>query len=230
MTESTNLNKFKPTFENGGFWEYYKDLERQFQNFLEYVPYIQGNEDTYSFKLLSLILSIGGYIDSAFKEMARFSEFSEDEKCKEILARAKERRGIIKSGVEAFDSLYGISAKIVIFKFIPEREFLKPFECAEHKPDWWDFYSKVKHEFGINLEKANLKNTRDALAAAFLLNAIHKPGALRLFDYGLIKDKLLHKELILSPSYRKMFKDILDNRQEYPVFAETPVFMYDYEQ
>lgn len=224
------MDKFKPTFENGGFWEYYKDLERQFQNFLEYVPYVQGNENTYSFKLLSQILSIGGYIDSAFKEIARFSEFSEDEGCKKILRRAKKGTGIIKSGVQAFDELYGISTKIVIFKFIPEREPLKPFECIEHKPDWWDFYNEVKHEFGINLEKANLKNTRDALAAAFLLNAIHKSGALRLFDYGLMKDKFSHKEVMPSPSYRRMFKDILDNRQKYPYFTETPVFLYDYEQ
>lgn len=41
--------KFKPTFENGGFWEYYKDIEHQFENFLEYVPYLKGNKGTYSF-------------------------------------------------------------------------------------------------------------------------------------------------------------------------------------
>jgi len=34
-------------FENGIFWELYKDLERQFQDFLEYVPYLSGNEKAY---------------------------------------------------------------------------------------------------------------------------------------------------------------------------------------
>ena len=32
---------FEPTFENGGFWEYYRTLERQFEDFLDYVPYLE---------------------------------------------------------------------------------------------------------------------------------------------------------------------------------------------
>lgn len=47
-------------FENGYFWELYNDLERQFITILEYVPYLEGNETTYSFKILNLILGIGG--------------------------------------------------------------------------------------------------------------------------------------------------------------------------
>src|SRR4030065_510295 len=68
--------RFNPTFENLGYWEYYKDLERQFENFLEYVPYLSGNEKTYSFRLANQILAIGAHIDSAFKEIAKYPEFS----------------------------------------------------------------------------------------------------------------------------------------------------------
>jgi len=67
---------FEPTFENGGYWEYYKDLERQFESFLEYVPFLDGNENTYSFRLANLILSIGAHIDSAFKEVAKTQPFT----------------------------------------------------------------------------------------------------------------------------------------------------------
>ena len=84
---------FNPTFENGGFWEYYKDLERQFEDFLKDVPYLEGNEKTYSFKLLNIFLSIGGHIDSAFKELARYQQFAENESCKEILERIKRDDG-----------------------------------------------------------------------------------------------------------------------------------------
>src|SRR3990170_89055 len=66
---------FNPTFENGGFWESYKDLERQFEDFLVYVPYLKGNEEAYSFRLANLILSIGAHIDSALKEIAKYSTF-----------------------------------------------------------------------------------------------------------------------------------------------------------
>ena len=76
---------FTPTFENGGYWEYYRDLERQFENFLEFVPYLSGNENTYSFRLANLILAIGAHIDSAFKEMARYPEFLT--KCPLILTK-----------------------------------------------------------------------------------------------------------------------------------------------
>jgi len=50
---------FKPNFDNGGFWDYYKDIERQFESFLEYVPYLKDNENTYSFRLANIILAIG---------------------------------------------------------------------------------------------------------------------------------------------------------------------------
>jgi hypothetical protein len=68
----------KDAFEEGYFWEYYMDLERQFMEYLNYVPYLQGNERTYSFRLANLILMIGAHIDSAFKEIAKFPEFSND--------------------------------------------------------------------------------------------------------------------------------------------------------
>ena len=67
---------FDPTFENGGFWDYYKDLENQFEDFLKYVSYLEGNEETYSFRLANIILAIGAHVDSAFKEMAKYTPFS----------------------------------------------------------------------------------------------------------------------------------------------------------
>ena len=76
MSEKERPPKFIPTFENGGYWEYYKDLERQFENFLEQVPYLKGNEVTYSFRLANLILAIGAHIDSALKEIAAYPFFS----------------------------------------------------------------------------------------------------------------------------------------------------------
>lgn len=145
--------KFKPTFENGGFWELYKDLERQFEDFLTYVPYLQGNQKAYSFRLLNLILSVGGHIDSAFKEMARFPKFSEDEKCKEILKRASERSGIFSTAVTTFDNIYKISSRKIYFKRLPERELVIPFSRSAK---WWHFYGDLKHEISLNLEYASL--------------------------------------------------------------------------
>jgi hypothetical protein len=52
------------------------DLERQFIDFSNYVPYLDGNESVYSFRLMNLILAIGAHVDSAFKEMFRCPDFS----------------------------------------------------------------------------------------------------------------------------------------------------------
>lgn len=71
-------------FENGYFWQLYRDLESQFQNFLEYVPYFEGNEKVYSFRLLNLVLCIGGHVDSALKEMARYPRFAGNKECMRI--------------------------------------------------------------------------------------------------------------------------------------------------
>jgi len=222
-------------FENGGFWEYYKALERQFEDFLDYVPYIEGNEETYSFKLLNIFLSIGGHIDSAFKELARYPRFDKIESCKEILERAKARQGIIVSGIHAFDEIYAITSMTVWFKCLPTRTPLTPFNCE--KPEWWDFYNDLKHDVSVNLKKANLETVRDALAGAFLLNVIHEPAALRLFDYGLLKPIYPQGETFTQQTYdtfrgREQYKKRpLDLKPIEDAFTiETALFSLDYEE
>ena len=39
---SEEEKRFNPTFENGGYWEYYKDIERQFDSFLGVSCYYWG--------------------------------------------------------------------------------------------------------------------------------------------------------------------------------------------
>ena len=114
---------FKPTFENGGYWEYYKDLERQFEKFLEFVPYLSGNEETYSFRLANQILAIGAHIDSAFKEMFRYSDFSK--KYPEILQKIDDEKANIKDYRE-LEKEYCLSTREVAFKRLPERETVIP--------------------------------------------------------------------------------------------------------
>lgn len=156
QNQAVNEPGFVSTFGNGGFWELYKDLERQFEDFLNYVPYLDGNEKTYSYRLFNLLLGIGGYIDSAFKEMARFPKFSEDRDCQLILERARNKQGIFDSAINAFGRIYPILGGKVIFKRIPEREFTTPFSEPQ---EWWTYYNNVKHEISFNLKDANLKNT-----------------------------------------------------------------------
>jgi hypothetical protein len=192
---------FSPTFENHGFWEYYRDLERQFEEFLVYVPYLEGNEGTYSFRLANLIVSIGAHIDSAFKEIARYPPY--ETKYPLILKNAKRKP---KKATTIWDYFplaeeLNLSQQKVTFKRLPVREELYPFnqyqktknaadECITC-PDWWNVYNSIKHNFKENFKEAKLTFVKDALAGAFLLNVVHKPASVELFKYGLLKPKYL---------------------------------------
>jgi hypothetical protein len=78
------------TFENGFFWNNYKSIESDFLEFINYVPYHKSNLKIYSPKLTGLLLQIGGYVDSAFKEMPRFFGFRSFKKVKGRVKRVKD--------------------------------------------------------------------------------------------------------------------------------------------
>ena len=218
--------KTKDNFERGIFWELYKDLERQFQDFLEYVPYLSGNETVYSFKLLNLILSIGGHVDSAFKEMARYPEFSGNNDCREILKKVKKKQTIpVTLPLKAFETEYKLSEKTIIFKRLPERENITPFKprsARAQSPKWWKTHNDVKHDVGVNIKEASLQTVRDALAGAFLLNVIHIPGAIRLRKYGVLKEK---SEI---PDWQ--FEERIKRHEKVRAEVTTPLFIYDFDQ
>lgn len=212
-------------FEKGIFWELYKDLERQFQDFLEYVPYLPGNERVYSFKLLNLILSIGGHVDSAFKEMVRYPKFSGDEHCKEILMKVKKKKTVpITLPLKAFETIYKLSEKTIVFKSSPESEKVTPFKprsARAQSPKWWKTYNQLKHDVGVNIKEANLQTVRDALAGAFLLNAIHRPGTLRLLKLGLLD---------LGEIADWQTEEWIRKGMSFYGSISTPVFFYDYQK
>jgi hypothetical protein len=237
----------KDEFMSGIFWELYNDLERQFQDFLGYVPYLEGNETVYSFKLINLILSVGGHVDSAFKEMARYIGFINNDDCKKILELLEESEERVKEGksprtvpitlsLRAFEKEYKLSKKKVRFKCLPKGEWITPFTPSNkttRAPKWWEIYNGLKHDLSVNIKEANLLNTRDALAAAFLLNVRHIPGAVRLSEYRIMKfsTKAWEGYGEIRPQFdmtAEYFQDILERQKSYPAFVETPLFAYDY--
>jgi hypothetical protein len=223
-------------FDSGILWELYMDLERQFQDFLNYVPFY-NNEATYSYRLLNLILSIGGHVDSAFKEMARFPDFAEDEDCKKILELLRISEENVSHGkapktipmrlpLEVFEKIYKLSEKRVIFHLTPEDLVLTPFKPDSDTkiPEWWDIYNGLKHDVGVRFQQANLKNTACALAGAFLLNVIHEPAILRLYDRDLL-DWSFGGHMI-----RQQFEDMIHRKQTLFCSVRTKLFIYDFEQ
>jgi hypothetical protein len=242
--------EYEDNFTNGIFWELYKDLEHQFESFLEYVPFLEGNEQVYSFKLLNLILGIGGHIDSAFKEMARCPEFSSNEACKKILKQLESATLRIQSGkppipvsiklcLEAFESEYNLSEKYVVFKRRLVPHVITPFRSWGSKsvPDWWTMYNDLKHDAGINIRKANLITTLDALAGAFLLNVIHIPAAVRMYRHGMIKPAPpVFGKILRGPAQtyylttEEQLKLYYQKHKHFLGIMETPLFIFNHEE
>jgi hypothetical protein len=233
-----NNHGFEPTFENGGFWEYYRDLEKQFEEFLGFVPYLPGNEGTYAFRLANLILGIGAYVDSALKEIAKSLDFQT--KYPKMLnpenKHGKTRNHVITDFYPISDD-YRLPKQTVLFKCLPNKESIVPFEnyTIGNTPYWWTAYNNIKHNFNQNFKEAKLKTVRDALAGAFLLNVVHEPSALRLFSYGLLKPKYL--PVVMWEERYDKFRGREQHRQRpkwEPIddafTIETSLFQYDYEK
>jgi hypothetical protein len=134
-----------------------------------------------------LLLQIGGYVDTAFKEMSQYPKFSGNEKCKYIRKKvSKDELVTISDFREAFEPIYDLSKRSVAVlstkHFALLIDVLAPFSefGEEITPKWWTAYNKVKHNWLKNFKKANLENTLRALSGAFLLNVIHEPSLLAL--------------------------------------------------
>ena len=248
MIETENWLR-KDKFGNGIFWELYNDLERQFQNFLEYVPFLGGNENVYSFKLVNIILSIGGHVDSAFKEMARYKGFGKNVDCQKILKRlekSEEKKKVGKAPIaipielplRAFEKEYELSKRKIKFKRLPEEEEVTPFEPYNLKtnaPKWWEVYNGLKHDVSSHIKQANLLNTLNALASAFLLNVIHIPSVLWLLDHGVLKTGIIaakgfETRAVSFAATRKLVQQCLEKRHRFRALVETPLFIYEYNQ
>ena len=89
-------------------------MESDFIRFLEYVPYTRGHEKVYSPKLLALLMQIGGYVDTVFKEMAKFRYFQDVPECQEIkeaVERDRKTEGYnISLARAAFEKIYRLSS------------------------------------------------------------------------------------------------------------------------
>ena len=189
--------------------------------------------------MANLILSIGAHIDSALKEMLKFREFSE--KYSEITRKIGKNRATIIDYYPIAEK-YCLSERKVEFKRLPEPEVILPFQdyiktANETKtPLWWKVYNNVKHEFGLNFREANLLNAKNALAGAFLINFIHKPAIKKLYLMRVAKplrrtfDVKYEMGLLEERASFEGLKKILEDTIYPPLYVETPLFFFNYEQ
>jgi hypothetical protein len=230
------------TFDDGFFWNNYKSIEFDFLEFLEFVPYHKSNLKVYSPKLTGLLLQIGGYIDSAFKDMANYFNTNAEYRKKDgTLGRCKTSKIIanVKDAYCVFETVYSLSSNNgghMIAKLDFGDVELHPFQgfsSVFKSPEWWSAYNKVKHQYSLHYEKASLNNVLEALAGAFLLNVVHYPSIELLWQLGILIGGLRagkgFTETILDESTLDSFmqKPVTELQHlNIDVRAETPLFLY----
>lgn len=228
------------TFENGFFWNNYKSIESDLLRFLEYSPYHKSNLKMYSPKLTGMLLQVGGYVDSAFKEMTNyFNSKAYNEKG----YRKKKIIDDIKDVFCIFETVYSLSSNnggALIAKLDFGDLELNPFEefaSPEFKsPAWWTAYNKVKHEYSLHYKKASIENVLHGLAGAMLLNAVHYPSIKILWQLGYLEAGVRSGSGFRPIEYSETNIDdmILKAASEFGVVnmgirIETPLFLYVHE-
>ena len=175
-------------------------MEKQFIDYLKYVPLTDDHKKVYSSKLLRLMLQLGGYIDTAFKEISFCPDFNNNNDCLAI-RRKTDKNGLITfdTYLTTFEPIYQLYSKKVIVKQLQCFSYrpllidvLYPFKVEKNRvvPKWWTAYNRVKHNMLKGLKNANVENSLSALSGAFLINLIFKPSIISLLEEGVARSHL----------------------------------------
>ena len=168
------------------YWNYYLDLENQFEQSRRYISFDAANYSTYSVEYIQLLQAICSEIDVVGKVIAQHNN-------KDFIV--DNHTNITKWGFEVQKCFEGLDLKTIYFdnaiEIVPFNKWKykkgttkkKPivyFDDTYKTPQWWLDYNSVKHartsiddnEQIKNYKKANLRNVIYALGALYILNMI----------------------------------------------------------
>lgn len=127
-------------------------LENQLIQFIEYVPYIEKNQQIFSPKLIPILMDACSLIDSIFRHASPSGE-----------------RHTFKSYAATHEQRLELGDATMIFLVSP-LQFFRPFErWTMSVPAWWEAYNAVKHDRIGNYSAASYLHTVQAMAALHLL-------------------------------------------------------------
>ncbi|XOB46386.1 MAG: hypothetical protein ACKKMV_02970 [Candidatus Nealsonbacteria bacterium] len=142
----------------------YEIIEKNLIHFLDLIPPEGCNRQTWSPKLVSILLDTGSLVDSIFRDAA-------PNKDKRTTGRIVKRKDM---NMNDFRRIYSkkFSIDVRSLMLISPPIVLQPFKDFNKKsPDWWKIYNKVKHD---RLGKASLVTidiAMDAVCGLFQLIA-----------------------------------------------------------
>ncbi len=172
------------------YWTYFLALEQDFFATDRYVCINSNNAATFSIEYAQLLLRIGSEIDTLFKVYFELHGIS-----------------IKRPNIDSYKEL--ILAKMPNFvkgtvrvdetdlEFVPWASW-----DTGDNPIWWKAYNEVKHERYKNFEKANLRNTLEALSGLFILSGHLYSQKLQKFLHNRWPQRLKTNIYQIQLSYR----------------------------
>lgn len=229
-------------------WEEdYLYLENDFLDFIKYVPLDEEHDDVWSLKLANLLLLIGSSVDSFFKYiMPEGIKYTTKKYIENNGCNICGNYGYLTNLSRSFNSHRSDRTTMINFRFIFEecdelskrtvyvlrnKKAINPFEkwSKDKAPNWWNVYTKLKHDKFKNRKKAKLHIVLEALAALFLLNVNSFENRTYLAVNGVIKSEYFlnwHAQSI-TQLIEELKRKPINNPM--PMIARTNLFAYIYD-
>ncbi len=154
------------------YWPIYLNIEREFQQLLNFIHTNDEQLDVYSSKIGELILRSAYEIESISKELYYKNEGAE-----------KGNIHFDYVAIEYLDKIWKLESKVIIISAINSyqtnriiRPFIKDFkkENDSFTFSWNNSYQSLKHNRVKNIKLGSLKTLFDITAALFMLNIYFK--------------------------------------------------------
>ena len=144
-----------------GYWHYYLLLEEKFSQTLNYVEIVEDNFSAYSVEYAYLLQSIGGELDSFFKQLCGFSLNS-------YKTMKDYKRAVLQThpSISSQEIDYVHNNKILLQPFA---SWSTTAPQTQYRDTWWEAYTQVKHNRPNYLKKASQGHVLYALSGLFLL-------------------------------------------------------------
>ena len=192
--------------------EDYLQREKEFIDFIKYVPPSKNQKSVWSLKLANQLILIGSSIDSFFKQALpyylnesinskyanKWSNVQSINDELELFNRLKfsnnknNNKKIKKLNMgdfrDLFEEYYNQLSKHAVYLLIT-REKIVPFKewSSGGSLSWWNAYTDLKHNRFKNREQATVENVLNSLAALFLLNVYYHPNRKFLAEKGVFE-------------------------------------------
>ncbi len=137
-------------------YNYFIALDADVENLSRFIELNPDNYPAYSIEMAHLILAAASEVDVVAKLICK--KVNPESKAENIT----QYKSVIK---KAFPQLCEIKVLMPRYNFT-----LEPWINwkSNKKPEWWDYYNKVKHERNKYFKQANLKNTLNAVAGLYV--------------------------------------------------------------